>query len=861
MLVPALLLLLGLLHPLPHAAAAERHRTHINTISALKSENLDKSGAHKTPRGDCLGGFSRCPTRALCVLFPTDCASICPDLANQRTDLPLYACPDRQQCATAAAWRSTCPVAGTIWDDQEEDAVRVASLVDALGEQDKINQLTDKAPGIAALAVPPFNWLNDDEHGVKQHQGTSFPNGVTLGQSWDGDLVGQVGGAISLEARGIFNADVALAADRGVAGNSNGIGVTLYAPNLNLVRNPLWGRAQEVFSEDPVLTGTLTEHFVKGIQLYKVGRLQSLACCKHWAAYDLEGPYPTTRFNFSAKVDARNMLESYLPAFDACVRRAGGKSVMCSYNSINGIPTCGDGGLLNTLLRDSLGFDGFVVSDYDAWANMVSTHHYASNLWEAAKIGIEAGMDQEGGGTSAIEKLYDLVNSGSVKPAAIDQAVTRLFKARVELGLFDAPADNPFGSIWNDTSTVASKAHLDLAFEAAAAGTVLHFNKNNVLPINDQFHKMQRVRTAGVIAPADNMALDSRGHASAKSVCLVGPQGNMTTLLQGNYAVPPSRPIETILEGLREYFPSITFVQGCSTVACTDAVDKAGIAAACSSADVAIVTFGLDQTFERETHDRSTLALPSGQLDMLNATRASLPSSSTVVGVLIRGGTVIVDNDFQSKVDALLDAGYPGERGGAAIAALVAGVRNPSARTAVTYYASDSDLPDIAETDWYASPGITYRYSSATPTFAFGTGESYSSFAMSNVVLDSTSFDACATAKVSFLLANTGSVDGATVAQVYVKQIGFPVKTPNVRLADFVKVQLAAGAQQQVSLSVAPTSRFYVNDGGSIYDTSLAMVGPGSIQVIVSLQGPFDSTAVQLQAEITGNVYRLDECQ
>lgn len=754
--------------------------------SRIASPEAQPRPKFSAPDGlSCLGEFLSCPNGS-CAFFEENCG-ICGD--------GEYVCPDLRTCVAVSEW-TRCPSLPDWFDESLPIGRRVSSLVGNMTLAEKIGQMNDNARAIPRLSIPSYEFLSDDEHGVKQHEATSFPNGNALGASWDADLLLRVGTAIGVEARGIHNGRVH-GGDRGAG--QNGEGITLYAPNLNLVRNPLWGRAQEVFSEDPVLTGQLTKSYVMGMQGAAVdnnGRLLTGACCKHYAAYDLEGPTPAGRKNYSANVDARNMWETYMPAFEACVAEAKGSHVMCSYNSINGVPTCADPKLLNDILRGRFGFEGFVVSDYDAWADLVSTHFVCPGMECAAALGLNAGMDQEGGGTVATDALPQALAANLTTMAAVDAAVSRIMTTRFLLGMFDPPTSVPANLYGNSTEWVASAAHIALAREAAQKAIALYRNRNGALPLSPQ---------------------------ATRKIAVIGPQANMTELLQGNYAVTPNAGIVTVLDGLRGAFPRTEIVHhlGCLTIECGTAIGFKLASLGANGADAIVVTLGLDQTIEREGLDRSTLDLPGLQYALVSYLRKEHPSAKLVC-VLIHGGTIAMKN-LLGDCDALVDAFYPSQQGGNAIADVLSGRVSPAGRAAVTSYSSTSDLPPMGQADLYAGNGITYRYyspSAPAPTVPFGFGLSYTTFGYSSLQAPA-AVGPCSPFNVTFTVTNTGSVLSDEVAQVYVTQTNRTRgAVPNIRLAAFQRLHnLAPGERRQVSLVIPVSVRgTVINDSKNIYD-------------------------------------------
>jgi beta-glucosidase len=796
-------------------------------------------------RGElCLGEYERCKGAVnACTIFQEDC-HLCASSPNPSL---AYICPLRNACANTAKELLNCPnVTGTHFDWTRSLAARLNYLVANTELIERIEQLTNNVPAIKHLGIPRYDYLNDDEHGLRLPHATSFPNGVTLGASWDRELLRQVGATIGVEARGDMRGFV----NEGnrARGNENGLGITVYAPNLNLAISPLWGRAQEVWSEDPMLTGALAVHFVDGLQVGVDGvrgdtaYLQTVANCKHFAAYNLEGPVPTSRTNFSATLNARNAWETFLPAFRRCVVDAQGGSVMASYNSINGVPTVAEPALLNGLLRGQWHFDGFVVSDYDAVKNLVGTHFYCGDYECAIAASMNAGCDQEGGGATALKRLPAAVASGAVSESTVNEAFRRLFRARIMLGMLDPPTLVPFNR-YDNTSDVESPQHLQLARVAAQRGIVMLVNRNDT-----------------------TLPLDAR---SLKRIVVVGPQAVMTTLLQGNYAKKPTLPITTILDAIRQQVASsspateVRWAPGCADVECSLELFFDEAAKAAADADAVIVTLGLDQNLEREGHDRAELALPGKQATLVERLRAA--TSAPLVGVLIKGGSVALE-PIVGHFDALLDAGYPGQMGAPALADLLFGIVSPSGKLATTYYRSQAQLPPMGEQlyNLYES-GITYRYlplnkNDTRALFPFGSGLSYTRFDIGVVAEPPRSVGACDNIVVQMRVRNVGNVAGAEIVQAYVRQNASQssVPVPPIRLADFARVELAPGGSRAVTLTCAPDVRTAVVDSSSsssssIYDPSSVRIESGTLQVIVGTSSADEAFVFTVTVNTDGN--------
>ena len=765
---------------------------------------------------------------------------------------------------------------------------RLEKLVQATSVDEQIGQLTNKAPAILHAGIPAYNWLSDDEHGVKQAHATSFPNGCGLGATWSKETLRAVGIAVGEEARGTYNTHV----HQGDRGNENGVGITMYAPNMNLVRDPRWGRAQEVYSEDPYLSSRLTYEFVNGSQVGNTSSepkyWQAAACCKHYAAYDLETD-PVTRHVFDAKVDARNMWETYMPAFRACVSEAQGGHVMCSYNSMNGVPTCGNEELLNGVLRRQWNWPGFVVSDYDAWAQIYETHNYCPNMTCAAAVGLKAGMDQEGGSNRAISQLHAALDQHNVTADQIAIAFKRLFRVRLLLGMHDPLTMVPWNYITGNESFVEGPSHIALARAAAGQAISMYKNNNNTLPLSKDI----------------------------KRLAVIGPSATQGSLLLGNYAITPDKGVQTILDAIMEalgdappanytgnctqednidYYvqgqggatPSpdpkdcctqcsldptcqyytwhkdscykkksdagrktsqgrisgkcldhpmsgkVQYSSGCSSIECPDTKGFDDAVQASEGAEAIVIVLGLDKHQESEGHDRTVLELPGNQTELVSTLRKAHQSTAIIL-VLVHGGTLAL-GDAAEHADAILDAWYPGMEGAHGLVDVLFGKRSPAGRASVTYYTSTSELPPAGTMDLYPSStshGLTYRHYKGKPLFPFGFGLSYTKFKYSDLKVETTAPKACDDMKVSVTVMNTGSRDGDEVVQLYVKQPHASVPVPQVRLVDFERVTIPQGQSKTVELTIRPEFHSIITEtGGDVYIDKQS-VEKGEIEIYV----------------------------
>eukprot|EP01084_Bolivina_argentea_P317681 550833_1 len=396
--------------------------------------------------------------------------------------------------------------------------------------------MTNEAPAIDRLGIPFYNWRANDIHSERDPHSTIFPNGCGIGSTWSKQDLRKVGTIIGIEARSIHNTMVHNG--NRVGFNNDGGSITPESPNINLVRDPRWGRAQEVYSEDPALTGHLAAEFVKGLQYGNGSNNKYLlvgAQCKHFGVYDLEN-IPVNRLEYNAVVDAIDFAETYTPAFYECVNKGNVMQIMCSYNSVNGIPACGNEYMLTEVLKKKWKFEGLVVSDYDAWEWIYSTQHYCNSSMCALITGLNAGCDMEGGGTNAIKLIPQALNDGNITIEQVYNSLKRIWRVRIKLGVFDPPTYVSYNNLYNDSKVEGDK-HLQYAREIVSKSICLYKNNNNVLPLNKE---------------------------NIKGLIFVGPQGISTDLLLGNYYTYDDKGVLTLVEALRNELDTVKTNVNCT---------------------------------------------------------------------------------------------------------------------------------------------------------------------------------------------------------------------------------------------------------------------------------------------------------
>ena len=658
-------------------------------------------------------------------------------------------------------------------DAQRAAAERAADLVGRMTRAEKIAQLMTDAPAIPRLGVPAYDWWNEALHGVaRAGTATVFPQAIGLAASFDTALLRRVATAISDEARAKYN----LAQARGDRGRYHGL--TFFSPNLNIFRDPRWGRGQETFGEDPMLTGAMGVAFIGGMQGDDPRWLKTVATAKHFAVHS--GP-EADRHSFDARVSPHDLGDTYLPQFEAAVRQGRVASVMAAYNRLNGQPCAANGWLLGDTLRRSWGFQGYVVGDCGAVGDIFAGHHAAATREAAAAAALRAGTDLDCGGDFGA--LRGALNEGLVTDADLDRALVRLFTARFRLGMFDAPGAVPWSRLGEET--VDSPEHRRLAREAAVKSIVLLENRG-VLPLGP----------------------------SVKRLAVVGPTADDREVLLGNYAGKPAHPVK-LLAGLRaaarargvtvRYVRGATLAgSGRSGAQIPDAV------AAARRSDVVVAVLGLAPRLEGEegdsalnpAGDRPDLRLPGAQRRLLQA----LLDTGKPIVVVLTGGSALAVPLAAARAAALLDVWYPGQSGGDALADVLFGEANPGGRLPVTFYRSAADLPPFAD---YAMRGRTYRYLDRAPLYPFGFGRSYTTFRYQNLTV------APGAGSLSVDVQNTGTRAGDEVVQAYLVPRDPPPFAPRRWLAAFARVTLAAGERRTVSLSIPPAALTIVDESGA----------------------------------------------
>jgi len=645
---------------------------------------------------------------------------------------------------------------------------RIDDLISRLTLEEKVSQMMHESPEIERLGIPAYNWWNECLHGVaRAGSATVFPQAIGMGATFDDQLINRVSTAISDEARAMYHAAARL--DNRV----RYAGLTFWTPNVNIFRDPRWGRGMETYGEDPYLMSKMGVSFVKGLQGDDPNYLKAAACGKHFVVHS--GP-EALRHEFNAVSNQKDMNETYFPAFKALVQEAEVEAIMCAYNRTNGDPCCGSDVLLNQILRDQWGFEGHIVSDCWGIIDFYDGHNVVETPEEAAAMAVRSGVNLNCGSTFD-PHLLEAVQMGLITEEEIDERLATLLRTRFKLGLFDPYERNPYAEI--STDVINSEAHQKLAREVAQKSIVVLKN-DQVLPL----------------------AKDTR------SVFVLGPNANNVEVLIGNYyGVSPN--MSTILEGLASKVAPGCMIQYKKGFM----LDRPNInpidwtSPDAKQADVSIMVMGISPMIEGEEGeaiasphkgDRLDYNLPPNQIEFLKRMRED--NDKPIIAV-ITGGSPMNLKEVHEIADAVVLAWYPGEQGGNAVADIIFGDVNPSGRLPITFPESIDQLPPF---DDYDMPGRTYRYMSAKPMYPFGYGLSYTDFRYEDVTINSNELQAGETTEVNVTVKNIGRYDGEEVVQLYLTLPDKGYQNPLYSLKGFKRVALQPGESKEVSFTLTP---------------------------------------------------------
>lgn len=658
--------------------------------------------------------------------------------------------------------------------DRYEARERAKELVARMTAEEKMSQLLYNAPAIDRLGIPAYNWWGEALHGVaRAGQATSFPQAIGMAASFDEELLGKIAEVIAEEGRAKYNAYSAIG-DRDIYK-----GLTFWSPNVNIFRDPRWGRGQETYGEDPYLSSTLGKAFVRGLQ-GDGEYMKAAACAKHFAVHS--GP-EAIRHSFDAKVAPKDLEETYLPAFEALVTEANVEAVMGAYNRVNGEPACANKPLMVDVLRGRWGFEGHFVSDCWAIRDFHENHHVTKTPEESAALAINTGCDLNCGDTFL--SLVEAFRQGLVTEERITEACERLFTTRFLLGLFDETEydDIPY-------SVVECPEHLRLAEKVAKEGMVLLKN-NGILPL-----KKKEIQTIGVI----------------------GPNANSRVALVGNYHGTAAEYI-TVADGIIRYCGDdvrVLYSDGCDISEDrieklafeNDRLSEASIVA--ENSDVVVLVLGLNETLEGEEGDTGNSYASGDKMDLLlpapqRALMETLAGTGKPVILCVLSGSALDLSFADEHFDAVVQTWYPGARGGKVIAEMLFGEFSPSGKLNVTFHHNDDPLPDFED---YSMKGRTYRYFEGSPLYPFGFGLTYGNVRVMDADIDEDGRN------VRAYCINDSDVETDDVIQVYVEAYRSEYASVNPRLCGFKRSHFGAREKKEVFINLDRLTFTVVNDDG-----------------------------------------------
>ncbi|MFZ1451652.1 MAG: glycoside hydrolase family 3 C-terminal domain-containing protein [Ferruginibacter sp.] len=668
---------------------------------------------------------------------------------------------------------------------------RVQDLLKQMTLEEKAYQINNTSPAIPRLQIPAYNWWNEALHGVaRAGLATSFPQPIGLAATFNDAAIYKMGVMISDEARAKFH--------QFQREGKHGLyeGLTFYSPNINIFRDPRWGRGHETFGEDPYLTGTMGVAFVKAMQGDDPNYFKTICTAKHFAVHS--GPEPS-RHEFDAKPLKKDLWETYLPAFKMLAQEGKVYSFMCAYNRLYGEPCCSDPFLLTEILRKQWGFTGFVATDCGAVWDMFMYHHTAKDSVEGMAKAIRAGVDNHCMGYPGA--VIPAIKLGLLKEPELDTAVARLLRARYKLGMFDSDKLNPYASI--PYSIVNNNEHRKYAAELAKQSIVLLKNENNILPLSKKI----------------------------KKVAVMGPNANDAEISLGNYNGEPAH-VTTVLEGIKKVLGKnvqVKYQKGCNitdTIHYNRQKDFDPAIAAVRDADVIVFVGGISPRLEGEAlqvsidgfngGDKTNLDLPAVQTALLK----ELKKTGKPIILVLMNGSALSINWENENMDGIIEAWYGGEAAGQAVANVLFGDYNPAGRLPVTFYRSINDIPAF---DDYTMKGKTYRYCEKPVLYPFGFGLSYTKFNYTNLKLSSSVLKE--KIEITAIVKNTGNRDGDEVVQLYIHQQG---QQAIKELKGYQRLHLKKGESKRVSFVLRADDLLHyseVKDGLTVL--------PGNVEVMI----------------------------
>jgi len=657
---------------------------------------------------------------------------------------------------------------------------RAKDLVKRLTLEEKVGLMSHPAHGIERLNIPKYNYWNEALHGIaRSGRATVFPQTIGMAATWDIKLIKQVASTISDEGRAKYHAAL----------KRNGYtaqyqGLTFWSPNINIFRDPRWGRGQETWGEDPFLTGEMGCAFVEGLQGDDPKYLKTSACAKHFAVHS--GP-EKDRHTFNAIVSKRELNDTYMPAFKKLVTEANVESVMGAYNRTLDEVCCGSKFLLLDTLRKEWNFKGHVVSDCFALSDFHLHHKVTKDAAESAALAIKNGCDL--GCDHVFDEIPEAINRGLLTEADVDQALERSLLTRFKLGMFDPPEMVPYASISADI--VACDAHRKLAYKTASESVVLLKNKDNILPIKP----------------------------TTKKIFVTGPVATSLEILLGNYYGFNNQMV-TLLEGITGRLPEgmgMEYTAG-AMLKHPKEIKETWAPGLAQASDITVACVGYSSFLEGEegesllspqNGDRESISLPKSQVEYIK----ELAINSAKIVLVVTGGSPIALGEVEDMVDAIVFIWYPGMEGGKAVADVLFGDVSPSGKLPLTFPKSLDQLPAF---DDYSMTGRTYRYMTQEPLYPFGFGLSYSKFAYENLKLDKTEVNKGESLNLSLRVRNIGGRSSAEVVQFYLSDLQASTIVPISHLVGFERMELEPGGYRDVEFTLTPEMMSFYDDDGKL---------------------------------------------
>ena len=668
-------------------------------------------------------------------------------------------------------------------DTSRPFAERVKDLVGRLTLDEKVSLMIHPAQGIPRLDIPGYNYWSEALHGVARNgRATVFPQAIGMAATWDKELVHEVATVISDEARAKYHEAL----------RRNGYtdiyqGLTFWSPNVNIFRDPRWGRGQETWGEDPFFAGEMAAEYVKGMQGDNPKYLKTAACAKHFAVHS--GP-EKDRHTFNAIVTKRELYDTYLPAFKKLVVDAKVESVMGAYNRTLDEPCCASELLLEKILRGEWGFKGHVVSDCGALADFHKFHNITMDAAESAALALRYGCDLGCEPDCIVySEIPEAIQRGLISEADVDRSLERTLGTRFKLGMFDPPEDVPFTAI--STDVVACQEHRDLAYRAAAESVVLLKNKDNILPIKP----------------------------TTKKLFVTGPAATSMEVLLGNY-YGFNNQMTTLLEGLTGRIPEgmgMEYTAG-AMLKHPREIKETWAPMMAKMSELTIACVGNSSFLEGEegesllsllNGDRDDISLPASQVDYIK----ELASHDVKIVLVVTGGSPIALGEIEDLVEAIIFVWYPGMEGGRAVADVLFGDVSPAGKLPVTFPKSLDDLPPF---DDYSMDNRTYRYASVEPLYPFGFGLSYSNFKYADLKLDQDEIAVGDSLIVSVTVTNTGDRTAPEVAQFYLSDLEASTLVPLHKLVGFERIKLEPGESQILKFTLTPEMMSFFDDDGKL---------------------------------------------